>query len=84
MKNGNILSRHSMIVFPVLNFVLPLILTSLLLVNSQGCIECKNNKDIKTSGSTVIGINNENKRSTIEVESTDEKLLEKKYKGNIR
>ena len=31
-----------MIVFPILNFVLPLMLTSFLFVNSQGCIDCEN------------------------------------------
>ena len=30
-----------MIVFPILNFVLPLMLTSFIFVNSQGCNECK-------------------------------------------
>jgi len=31
----------SMVVFPILNFVLPLMLTSILLVNSQECLDCK-------------------------------------------
>jgi len=30
-----------MIVFPILNFVLPLMLTSFIFVNSHGCNECK-------------------------------------------
>jgi len=30
-----------MVVFPILNFVLPLMLTSFLFVNSQGCIDCE-------------------------------------------
>ena len=30
-----------MVVFPILNFVLPLMLTSILLVNSQECLDCK-------------------------------------------
>ena len=39
-----------MVVFPILNFVLPLMLTSILLVNSQECLDCKDinkNKSIQ-------------------------------------
>ena len=39
-----------MVVFPILNFVLPLMLTSILIVNSQECLDCKDinkNKSIQ-------------------------------------
>ena len=44
-----------MIAYPILNFVLPLMLSSFILVdNPSRCSECQNKTENKVSGNTVI------------------------------
>lgn len=44
-----------MIVYPILNFVLPLLLSSFLLVdNPSRCSECQNKTEHKVTGNAVI------------------------------
>ena len=55
-----------MIVYPVLNFVLPLMLTTFLLVSPNSCIECKN-KNIHDSekNSESVQINQQKEESDL-------------------
>ena len=73
-----------MIVFPVLNFVLPLMLTSLLLVNAQDCNKCKGNKDLKVNENVVLDVNYESNKLLKEKESTEERYSKRIKKGNVR
>ena len=44
-----------MIVYPILSFVLPLMLSSFILVdNPSGCSECQNKTEHKVAGNAVI------------------------------
>ena len=73
-----------MIVFPVLNFVLALILTSLTLVKSQDCGECKQNNGVKVVETTEFRRNNDSTQSPNKVESVDRILFEDKNKRNVK
>jgi len=73
-----------MIVFPVLNFVLPLMLTSLLLVNTQDCNKCNGNKDLKVNENVVLDVNYESNKLLKEKESTEERYSKRIKKGNVR
>lgn len=60
-----------MIVFPILNFVLPLMLTSFIFVNSQDCNECKSfvefkNSEISELDNSKKSINKNNKNELVE------------------
>ncbi len=57
-----------MVVFPILNFVLPLMLTSFLFVNTQGCIDCE---DLNKTGSV--------KNNQFENYNLEESRLEKNF-----
>jgi len=43
-----------MIVFPILNFVLPLMLTSFIFLNSQGCNECNSEVELRIIESSEV------------------------------
>ena len=55
-----------MIVFPVLNFVLPLMLTSFLIVSPNSCIEC-NHKIVQKNEQSYEIVKNKTKYSESEL-----------------
>ena len=71
-----------MVVFPILNFVLPLMLTSILLVNSQECLDCKDINKNKSVQNKQFENYNE-KISELEDNLINQEKLElPKNKGN--
>ena len=57
-----------MIVFPIINFVLPLMLTSFIFANTQGCNECKSDVELRIIESSEV----ENYKKTNRVNNLNE------------
>lgn len=72
-----------MIIFPILNFVLPLMLTSLLLLNSQGCVECKHETEKEMNRNTMLGVPDEAKQDLNKKKLTEVKLFDISNKVNV-
>ena len=71
-----------MIVFPILNFVLPLMLTSFIFVNSQGCNECKRDTEMGIIESYEVE-NSQKTNLKINVNELNDKSLDIGKKSGI-
>ena len=72
-----------MIIFPILNFVLPLMLTSFLLVNTHVCVECKTNIGLK-KGERFESENSQETRLDIDKNKiNDDRFIYKQNKANV-
>ena len=72
-----------MIVFPILNFVLPLMLTSFIFVNSQECNECRNAVDLRIIESSEVENSQKTNRENNVNEKNDKNLNIGKNSRNV-
>ena len=72
-----------MIVFPILNFVLPLMLTSFIIGNSDDCVGCKSNIEMTVSEYTELDKFYKREKEINVSESSEKKIKYKKNSKNV-
>ena len=72
-----------MIVFPILNFVLPLMLTSFIFLNSQGCNECNSEVELRIIESSEVEISKKTNRGNNLNELNDKNFNIEKNSRNV-